>query len=300
MRQEFEISTANALNHIEAAFDIVAILMAGIADAGRVVRHSARGFHADRTHILTDRMTSDLFDFMTANRLRYGLLVTEEIAPDGAFGWSALEHYGDPYGEARAYAPQIERAAFVWCVFEKSMAFCRRHNDRVGRLPFGFSPRLLPRHPVDWERRDIPALVTGELTERRAAVVRECQARGVSLQHSGGYLPAWARDLYLARARLHVAPPRTDAHMRYVNPQRVVQSVCFKVGLVLELEPGISHDFDGFFDPAAPGALAERTIAILADPGALRETVERRFERFADTRAMAKPFAELIAATAES
>jgi len=297
MRPEFEICTVNYGADYGILQDIVEIVQAGIADAGYVVRKSLDRFYADRFHILFDRLQPELSEFLAAHKLRYGLMVSEEISPDGAFGWSTAEHGGQPYELGRAYAAQVERAAFVWCHFEKSLEFCRKHNDRVGLVPFGFSPRLLPRHTVAWDKRDIPGLITGALTERRASVLAECVARGFSLQHAGHPLPGWMRDSYLARAHLHVAPHRSAEHVRYVNVQRAIQSLCFKVGLVVELEPGSVNDYADFVDTAAPGSLVDKVLEVYADSEALRRTLETRLERFADTRAMAKPFADLIAAT---
>lgn len=91
---EFEISTINFGGDTTSPQDLVDLFMAGIADAGHVVRFSQNRLYANRFHILIDRLQPELLDHLTANRIPYGLVVTEEIADDGAFGWSGFENGG--------------------------------------------------------------------------------------------------------------------------------------------------------------------------------------------------------------
>lgn len=296
-KPEFEICTVNYGSDLGITQDTVEIFQAGIMDAGYVVRYSADRFYADRVHLLFDRLQPELLDFLVGQKIRFGLFVSEEISPDGAFGWSAAEHGGDPYEMGRNYAKQIAAADFVWCFFERSLEFCRKHNPRVGLVSYGFSPRLLPRYPINWPHRDIPGLITGGMTPHRAEVQQRCQELGIPIQHAGHPLPCWVRDAYLSRAHLHIAPNRTSQHSGYVNLQRVVQSVCFKVALLLELAPGIPAPFAEFYDSVAPGDIPARAIELYSDLTALRKIVDDRLERFADTCSMAKRFSELIETT---
>lgn len=294
---EFEISTINFGGDTTSPQDLVDLFMAGIADAGHVVRFSQNRLYANRFHILIDRLQPELLDHLTANRIPYGLVVTEEIADDGAFGWSGFENGGLPYKVGRDYVAQIENARFVWCLLETSIAFCRRHNARTGKVAFGFSERLMPRYPIDWENRDIPMIATGPLTERRATILKHIESRVGAIQHVGHPLAGWCRDNYLSRAQLHVAPHRTDAHIRFVNPQRVVQSVLYKVGLAIERGENGSHDLIDFCNAFAPADFVEGVRGMMADPAGLRAQVETNFARFAETRRMGPAFRDLIEQT---
>lgn len=294
---EFEISIVNFGGDTTAPQDLVDLFMAGIADAGHIVRFSQNRFYANRFHIFIDRLQPELLEYLTANRIPYGLVVTEEIADDGAFGWSGFENGGLPYKVGRDYVVQIENARFVWCLLETSIAFCSRHNPRIGRVAFGFSERLMPRYPVDWDGRDIPMIATGPLTERRSEILKRIEGRVGAVQHFGHPLPSWCRDNYLSRARLHVAPHRTDAHIRFVNPQRVVQSVLYKVALAIERGEAGSHDLIDYCNAFAPADFVDGVWAMMSDPAELRAQVDRNFVRLADERRMGPAFRDLIERT---
>lgn len=294
---EFEISTVNFGGDTTAPQDLVDLFMAGIADAGHVVRFSQNRFYPNRFHLFIDRLQPELLDYLIANGIPYGLVVTEEIADDGAFGWSGFENGGMPYKIGRDYVAQIENASFVWCLLETSIAFCGRHNARTGLVAFGFSERLMPRYPVDWDGRDIPMIATGPLTERRAEILKRIESRIGVVQHVGHPLAGWCRDNYLSRARLHVAPHRTDAHIRFVNPQRVVQSVLYKVALAIERGEAGSHDLIDYCNAFAPADFVDGVWTMMADPEGLRVQVETNFTRLADERRMAPAFRDLIERT---
>ncbi|MEA5501544.1 hypothetical protein VB735_00225 [Halotia wernerae UHCC 0503] len=294
---EFEISTVNFGSDTTAPQDLVDLFMAGIADSGHVVRYSQNRFYPNRFQLFIDRLQPELLDYLVTNRIPYGLIVTEEVADDGAFGWSDFENSGTPYKIGRDYVAQIENARFVWCLLETSIGFCRRHNPRTGRVAFGFSERLMPRYPIDWDGRDIPMIATGPLTERRAAILKRIESRVGPIQHAGYPLAGWCRDNYLSRARVHVAPHRTDAHIRFVNPQRVVQSVLYKVVLAIERGEAGSHDLIDFCNAFAPANFVDGVWAMMSDPDGLRAQVETNFARLADERRMGPAFRDLIEST---
>ncbi len=297
MTLEFEVSTLNFGGDTTGPQDLVDLTMAGIADAGYVVRHSHNRFYPGRFHLFFDRLQPEVFAYLRQNAIPYGLVVTEEITPDGAFGWSQIEHGGDPIGMGDIYAPQVAGATFVWCLLEASLAFCRRHNARVGLVRYGFSPRMLPRFGVAWDRRDIAAIMTGPMTERRTAILGALRGRGLDAQHGGHPLPGWWRDNLVARARMHVAPHRTDDHVRFVNPQRVVQSVLYKVALAIELHDPQRHELAVYCEHFAPCEFVDGVLRLQAVPDALRRRAEANFERLADERPMSRTFRELIEST---
>ena len=94
-----------------------------------------------------------------------------------------------------------------------------------------------------------------------------------------------------------MAPHRTDAHIRFVNPQRVVQSVLYKVALAIERGEAGSHDLIDYCNAFAPADFVDGVWAMMADPEGLRVQVETNFTRLADERRMAPAFRDLIERT---
>src|SRR3990172_2016955 len=70
---------------------------------------------------------------LEAGGVRYGLVCTEAVAPDGTWNFGAE---GDAPGTFAAFELAARNADFVWCLLEESVAACSAMNERTAYLPF--------------------------------------------------------------------------------------------------------------------------------------------------------------------
>lgn len=290
---EFQIVAGNFGNAAALGGDQMRLLAAALAEAGHRVGHTWFHFFRGSHHIVFDRMETDLHSFLTREGYPYGLVVTEEISEDGAFGWSEMENFGDPYGTARIYAPQVRDARFVWCLLEKSVAWCRRQNPNSHYLWFGHCERFvrtLPSGIDGWRQFD--ATINGNLNERRARIFEDIQKLGVAIAHPGFPAPDWLRDDYILRSRAQVAPQRSDRHTKFVNPMRLLHSVVMRRPLILEYD-GPPTEWDRYFIAQSPAGFAEGAARTLREADLDRFAADA-YAAFADERRMVPFVKDLV------
>jgi hypothetical protein len=214
------------------------------ADSVRFVKHAleANGVrvtlgteHLDRTavNLFFDRfyVEPDFPMKMKTAGVKYGLICTEALSPDGVWNYGAE---GVAPDTVLAFELAAQNAEFVWCQLDESVAACSALNPNSAHLPYGYLAAMEEITPLPRASKDIDLLMSGMPSPRRESLRQDLADAGMNTYYPGQPVPVYIRDALMARSRMSLSLQKTDRH-RIVSVTRICHSVINKVPVVLEV-----------------------------------------------------------------
>lgn len=220
--------------------------------------------------------------------VKYGLVCTEAISPDGIWNYGAE---GVPGETIVAFEMAARNAAFVWCQLAESVEACQALNPNSRHLPYGYLKAMetIERLPRDSE--DIDVLMCGMPSPRREAIVQGLIAAGIETYYPGQPVPMYIRDSLMARSRLSLSLQKTERH-RIISVTRICHSVINRVPVVLEIDQ-TDNPYADYCLVTLPADLEETCRRHLADSD-LEDWAEARYQELKAARPMDKMMGELL------
>ncbi len=172
--------------------------------------------------------------------IKYGLVCTEAIAPDGTWNYGAE---GDDPATLAAFELAAKNAEFVWCMLEESVEACLAMNPNTAYLPFGYLEQMATIKPLPDDEKDIDFLMCGLPCERRQKLVAEISAAGHEVYYPAMPVPAYLRDALMARSKVNLSLQKTDHHS-IVSVTRICHSVINRVPVLLEHSGAVNQYTD--------------------------------------------------------
>lgn len=276
-----------------------------VTDSARFVRHALEAAGA-RVRIGTNQLDSSgainlFFDRfyedpalprqLKAAGVRFGLVCTEVIAPDGTWNYGAEN---EPPGTFAAFEIAAKSADFVWCQLAESLPAVRALNPRAAHLPFGYLAAMETLRDTPWSERDIDCLMVGLPSLRRDDVAGDINARGLRLCYPGLPVPLAVRDGLMERARLQLSVQKTVRH-KIVSVSRICHSIINRVPLLLESD-ATDNPYARYCLMAAPNTVAVTAQRHLAETD-LEAWAKGRYDAFKQEMPMADAMARVLKET---
>jgi hypothetical protein len=281
----FNITLGNNPPHLwDPIGDLVWFLEAAIEALGHTVLIGDYRAIDGGTNLFIDRFyhQPDLAADLARRNVRYGLIVTEHIAAGGELNFGA-----EPL-TAEMTEP-IRHAAFVWCLIEESVSFCRSLNTESWHMPLGYVASLV--RPVPrLIYKDIDFVVTGRSSERRRRILGQLDTAGFQTTLTN-HAPRFVRDSLLARSKFNLSLQKIDGQ-EMISATRICHSIMHRVPVILEAGASAraASRYGGFCLAAEPGELIDRCIAFAHEVDFIdfaNRTLDR-FERECDMVASMK------------
>jgi len=271
------------------------------ADSVRFVKYAleANGIQVTLGTEHLDRSAVNLFfdrfyvepDFpmkMKTAGLKYGLICTEALSPDGVWNYGAERVAPDV---VLAFELAARNAQFVWCQLDESVEACRALNPNSAHLPYGYLTAMEEITPLPREAKDIDALMSGMPSPRREALMQDLADAGMNTYYPGQPVPVYIRDAFMARSRLSLSLQKTDRH-RIVSVTRICHSVINRVPVALEVD-ATQNPYAGYCFTATPDNLLETCQRNLAETD-LEEWADARYEQMKAELPMDKMMGALL------
>ncbi len=239
----------------ETISDSVRFITGGLEECGVAVKTGVNQIDRDSVNLFLDRfyMEPNFPLQLKTGGVRYGLICTEVIAPDGTWNYGAEAE--DP-ATVTAFDLAAKYADFVWCLLEESVEACKAINPNSAYLPYGYLPEMetVNRQPND--HRDIDFLMCGIPSERRQLLVDEITAQGHEVYYPGLPIPAHLRDSLMARSRINLSLQKSTRH-KIISVTRICHSVINRLPVLLEYE-GPETRYTRYCLTASPEVLVEK------------------------------------------
>ena len=140
----------------ETISDSVRFITGGLEECGVAVKTGVNQIDRDSVNLFLDRfyMEPNFPLQLKTGGVRYGLICTEVIAPDGTWNYGAEAE--DP-ATVTAFDLAAKYADFVWCLLEESVEACKAINPNSAYLPYGYLPEMetVNRQPNDHRDTDV-------------------------------------------------------------------------------------------------------------------------------------------------
>ena len=290
----FNILYGNLKPHLwETVSDSVRFVRHALEAVGVPVRVGTNQLDPSSINLFFDRFYDDpaLPRQMKAGGVRYGLVCTEAVAPDGTWNFGAE---GDAPGTFAAFELAARNADFVWCLLEESVAACSAMNERTAYLPFGYLDAVETLATLPWADRDIDLLLCGLPSPRRDRIAAELSARGFRTCYPGLPVPLVVRDALMERCRINLSVQKTDRH-RIVSVTRICHSLANRVPVLLETDDA-HNAYARYCLVATPGAVVDAAAHHLGHTD-LEAWAAARYEAFRSERPMKPIMARVLDAT---
>jgi hypothetical protein len=277
----------------EPISDSIRFVRGALTANGVATRVGTNQLDPNALNLFFDRfyLEPDLPLVLKVGGVRYGLVCTESITPDGTWNYGAE---GDTQDNLTAFALAVRQAEFVWCLLEQSVEYCRTLNPRTEFLPFGYLESMETLADTPWQDRDIDALLCGLPSKRRERVMDALTEQGYRTCHPGRSVPMAVRDALMERARLSLSVQKTDRH-DIVSVARISHSVINRVPLLLETAD-IENRFAKYCLVAAPGTVADIAARHLGETD-LEAWARARYDEFKAEMPMASIMRRVFDAT---
>ncbi len=274
------------------------------ADSVRFVKYAleANGIQVTLGTEHLDRSAVNLFfarfyvepDFplkMKAAGVKYGLVCTESLSPDGVWNYGAE---GITPDEVLAFELAAQNAEFVWSQLDESVEACLALNPNSAQLPYGYLSAMEEITPLPRACKDIDLLMSGMPSPRREALMQDLADAGMNTYFPGQPVPVYIRDALMARSRLSLSLQKTDRH-RIVSVTRICHSVINRVPVVLEVSE-TDNPYAGYCLTTTPENLVETCRQNLAETD-LEEWADARYEQMKAELPMDKMMGALLEQT---
>jgi len=291
MSVNINIMLGNLKPHLwEANADSVSFVKGALEANGVTVKLGIEHLDPDAINLFFDRfyLEPDFPVKLKAAGVKYGLVCTEAIAPDGVWNYGAEKE--EPETMA-AFELAARNAEFVWCQLEESVDACRAMNPNSAQIRYGYLESMKGINLVPKDDRDIDLLMCGMPSPRREKIMDALAADGHRTYYPGQPVSAYIRDALMARSRLSLSLQKTDRH-KIISVTRICHSVINQVPLLLE-----TSDSDAAY---AHYCLTTTGETVLDDCRAHLEGTDldawatERYQQLADESPMAKMTAELL------
>jgi hypothetical protein len=292
----FNILYGNLQPHLwETVSDSIRFVRAALEANGVPTRVGINQLDPKSINLFFDRFYEEpaLPTVLKAGGMRYGLVCTESIAPDGTWNFGAE---GDTKESLMAFELAARQADFVWCLLEQSVEYCRTLNPRTAFLPFGYLEAMETLVDIAWDRRDIDLLLCGLPSPRRDSIMAILSSQGYRTCYPGMAVPLTVRDMLMERSRLSLSVQKTERH-DIVSVTRISHSVVNRVPLLLETADA-GNRFAKYCLAAAPGTVAETAARHLRETD-LEAWAQARYEEFRDEMPMASIMRRVLDATVD-
>jgi len=292
----FNILYGNLPAHLwETVTDTIQFVRAALEANGVATRVGTNQLDSKSINLFFDRFYEEpaMPTILKAAGVRYGLICTEVIDPDGRWNFGAE---GDDAANLAAFELAARQADFVWCLFERSLEACRKLNPRTAYLPFGYVETMETLAQTKWSERDIDLLLCGLPSPRRDALMAKLAGEGFRTGYPGIPVPLTIRDALMERARLSLSVQKTERH-DIVSVSRISHSIINRVPLLLETAD-TANRFVKYCLLAAPGTVAETAARHLRETD-LEAWAGARYEEFRSEMPMAAAMRHVLDATVD-
>tara|TARA_B100000315_G_scaffold241582_1_gene262586 strand:+ start:501 stop:1397 length:897 start_codon:yes stop_codon:yes gene_type:complete len=216
----------------EMVADSVRFVAGALESQGAKVKIGSSQLDPEGLNLFFDRFYTEpgFPNQMKMTGVKYGLICTEVITPDGTWNYGAE---GDDPATIAAFELAAKNAEFVWCLLEESVVACTAINPNTAYLPFGYLEQMETIKPLPADERDIDFLMCGIPCDRRQSLVNEIADAGHEVYYPAMPVPTYLRDALMARSRVNLSLQKTDHHS-IVSVTRICHSVINRVPVLLE------------------------------------------------------------------
>ena len=288
------IMLSNLNPHLwEMMADSVRFVSCALESQGLEVRTGTSQLDPNALNLFFDRFyTEPSFpNQLKMTGVKYGLVCTEAIAPDGTWNYGAE---GDDPATLAAFELAAKNAEFVWCMLEESVEACSVMNPNTAYLPFGYLRQLETIKQLPDDERDIDFLMCGLPCDRRQRLVTEISSAGHEVYYPAMPVPTYLRDALMARSRVNLSLQKTDHHS-IVSVTRICHSVINRVPVLLEYT-GATNAYTDLCITAGPDELIQTANDCMGDID-LATLAEQSYETLKANLPMDKIMIEILETT---
>ena len=288
------IMLGNLKPHLwEANADSVSFVKGALEANCVTVMLGIEHLNPDAINLFFDRfyMEPDFPVKLKAAGVKYGLVCTEAISPDGVWNYGGEQVEPET---AAAFELAARNAEFVWCQLAVSVEACRAMNPNSAQIRYGFLESMKSFDPVPAPDRDIDLLMCGMPSRRREKIMAALEERGHNTYYPGQPIPTYIRDALMARSRLNLSLQKSDRH-EIVSVTRICHSVINGVPLLLETAAS-DADYAPYCLTTTGGTVLKDCQTHLAETD-LEAWAQERYQQLADELPMAKMTADLLEQT---
>lgn len=294
IQMSINILYGNLQPHLwETISDSIRFVRAALTANGVSTRVGTNQLDPKSINLFFDRFYEEpaLPTILKAGGMRYGLVCTESIAPDGTWNFGAE---GDNQENRTSFELAARQADFVWCMLEQSVDYCRSLNPRTAFLPFGYLDEMETLADVAWPERDIDLLLCGLPSPRRDTIMAGLASQGYRTCYPAMAVPLTVRDMLMERSRLSLSIQKTDRH-DIVSVTRISHSVINRVPILLETAD-VDNRLSRYCLVAEPGSVAQTAARHLRETD-LEAWAKARYDEFKAEMPMASAMRRVLDAT---
>jgi hypothetical protein len=228
---------------------------------------------------------------MKMGGVKYGLICTEVISPDGTWNYGA--EGGDPATYA-AFELAARNAEFVWCLLEESVEACRAMNLHTAHIPFGYLKKMETLKLLPQEEKDIDFLMCGFPSDRRQQMVNAITDAGHEVYYPAMPVPVYLRDSLMERSLVNLSLQKTDSHS-IISVTRICHSVINRVPVLLE-HSGASNQYTDLCILAESGNVVQKATECIHQID-LDDIAEQNYQKLKSNLPMKEIMAAVLEAT---
>ncbi len=228
---------------------------------------------------------------MKMGKVKYGLICTEVIAPDGTWNYGAE---GNDPATFAAFELAAKNAEFIWCLLEESVEACREMNPNTAYLPFGYLKKMETLKPLPSSEKDIDFLMCGFPSDRRQKLTTELAEAGHEVYYPAMPVPTYLRDSLMERSHVNLSLQKTDSHS-IISVTRICHSVINRVPVLLE-HSGAPNPYTDLCMTAAVGDVTQFAGTCLAQDS-LEDLAEQNYQKLKATLPMDEIMADVLQKT---
>ena len=277
----------------EMVADTVQFVTGALGECGVAVKTGTSQLDPNALNLFIDRfyIEPNFPAQMKMGGVKYGLICTEVISPDGTWNYGA--EGGDPATFA-AFELAAKNAEFVWCLLEESVEACRVMNPNTAYLPFGYLKSMETLKPLSDAEKDIDFLMCGFPSDRRQRLVHEISEAGHEVYYPAMPVPAYLRDSLMERSRVNLSLQKTESHS-IISVTRICHSVINRVPVLLE-HVGSTNPYTDLCISTDGGDVVQTANACMTEID-LADFAERNYRKLKATLPMKENMANVLEKT---